>query len=350
MSDEYYPKPLASGAVLQAGLPTSAMPWQGSAGLLLRGVVVATYVSDADGHPYADYSPVAVYCDVLTYSSVPGVRWQLFNTCLVTQETGGMQQGHIWKPRAATLDVTGNPLNVSRATNPADLDGDHVLVGFLDNSLNNPIILRGIPHPAIDAGHGQDEVLGARMKLTVADGDPDFRKHHGAFFGISDAGDMVVDLARAHAGALQDDGSEPDPPQDGSAGNLKINIEQNAQRLLSLLDMSDPTNPTAVLTELLQLAGYTLDFMDQTPAWQLKAGSDNLVNFGNKAGNATMSLGDGAKHVPIVEALQQLWQNLKTYLDGHTHPTSTGPSGPPSGPATSWDSSVASSKVAIPDG
>lgn len=89
-------------------------------------------------------------------------------------------------------------------------------------------------------------------------------------------------------------------------------------------------------------------------------GGSLLVLEGKDAG-AKLTLGDGAKHVAIAEALQSLWGSLKTALDtwgspvtGHTH-TSAAPGSPTSQPLVaittpSWDPGAASTKVGIPNG
>ncbi len=95
-----------------------------------------------------------------------------------------------------------------------------------------------------------------------------------------------------------------------------------------------------------------------------------------KDSNATLTIGDGAKHVAIVEALKEMYNNLKTELDTfktkfntHTHSVpsaglnATAPGAPIAGSATatptsgsytgtipSWDSGIESSKISIPDG
>ncbi len=79
-----------------------------------------------------------------------------------------------------------------------------------------------------------------------------------------------------------------------------------------------------------------------------------------KDGDAKLTLGDGAKHVAIVEALQTLWTSLKSTLDvwggagGHTHLSAApgSPTGPPVPPLSTpaWDTSINSTKVSIPDG
>lgn len=81
----------------------------------------------------------------------------------------------------------------------------------------------------------------------------------------------------------------------------------------------------------------------------------NTLALEGMGAGAKLTLGDGAKHVAIVEALQALWGSLKTTLDiwggplGHTH---GGPGTPPAPPITTpaWDPSIASSKVSIPNG
>jgi hypothetical protein len=139
-----------------------------------------------------------------------------------------MQEGRVWKPRASTLDVTENAIDANLATNPANLDGDHVLIGFLNDRLNEPVILRGLPHPAGDTGQ-EDESAGHRMRLKVADGDPDIWKHRGAFYGISNDGDFVVDLTQAYAAELGADGKQPTPPDDGSTGNYSVTAQKKAE-------------------------------------------------------------------------------------------------------------------------
>jgi len=169
---------VGAGTRLQSGIPKrkpSSMPGS-SSGLLLRGVVTATYVIDDPDHPFADDPskvPTAVYCDVLTF----GRRWYFIPKCLVAQERSGLHSGHVWKPRAATMTITSAPMDLNKGTNPAILDGDHVLVGFLDDNFNQPLILRALPHPAADVGNEELEV-GHRLKLVDGDGDPDFWKHN----------------------------------------------------------------------------------------------------------------------------------------------------------------------------
>lgn len=226
-------------AIVQAGLPlTRKRNTAGRIrGLLMRGVVTATYEVDNPDHPVVsstpDVTPIAIYCDVLCYTSMQNQRWVFLKQVLVSQPVGGIHRGHIWKPRAATLDVTGEDIDLDANTNPANLDGDHVLVSFIDDNANTPVILRGIPHPATDIGN-EDKDLGQRMKLKVADGDPNFWKHHGSYFGVTDAGDFVIDTTGATSAELEADGSEPAPPEDGSLGNVTVRVQKGASLTIEL--------------------------------------------------------------------------------------------------------------------
>ena len=285
-------------------------------GLLLRGVVVTTYVIDDDHYPQVTVTDVpnstSVLCDVLCYTNLPGTHWIVLRKVMVLQDKGGVHNGRIWKPKATTMDLSGVDLNIDGIGNPADFDGDHVLIGFIDGNNNQPIILGGVPHPSQDINN-LDKDKGHRIQLKTVDGDPDFFKHHGSFYGIDDNGDYVVDTTYANDGKLTEKGVEADPPTDGK-GSQKFLLPENATFNISIL-------------------GETLK-VEKTGA------------------NAKLTLGDGSKHVAIVEALQLYLDTVvKTWIIGHTHPTGVGPSGTPaeSGVYPPWDTTINSTKVSIPN-
>ncbi len=290
----------SDGSVLQSGLAKRPRDPEGHrpAGLLLRAVVTATYTVDDDNHPYKNYSgtddgsPVAVYCDVVCYSALPKMRRAILRTVLVSQPRGGLHDGVIWKPRAAKNDISGNPLDLAAKVDPALMDGDHVLIGFMDDTFQMPIILRGIPHPKADVGNTES---GRQLKLKLADGDPEFAKHHGSLYGIADNGDFLVDTRFANDGELGGDGHEAEAPTDGKGSVL----------------------------------------------FRLPDGSTFTIEVD----------GDASKHVAIVEELKQLYNDLKSYIEGAKVPTAMGPSGTinaGSGPAPSWNEAIKSERVIIP--
>jgi hypothetical protein len=305
---------VGSGTRLQSGIPKAdRSSFNTTAFQIIRGVVVATYVLDDPNHPLAEFDaqPVAVYCDVLTY----GREIRLFRNCFVSQERGGMHSGKIWKPRAASIDKSGNTVDLNKGTNPADLDGDHVLIQFIDGNINQPVITAGIHHPSADVGNEEKEI-GNRMRLKLEDGDPDFCKHKGAFYGIDKEGNFVVDTRQAYAkDEFETDASEPVPLEDGSAGNHIIRLPKGSKLSVSIEDGET----------------FEVDLKDA---------------------DALLKLGDGAVGVALATHLETLYNNLKAYIEGAIVPTGVGPSGTilaGSGPAPIWDANIASTRLTIPD-
>jgi hypothetical protein len=177
---------------------------------------------------------------------MPNQRFNMLKQVLVSQEKSGLHHGGEWRPRASTQDITdaSTKLDADQASNPANLNGDHVLVGFIDGSFNTPVVLRSIPHPSNDIGN-DDKELGQRLKLKVVDGDPYFQKHHGSFFGVSDDGDFIADTTFANEGSTDAEGIEPDPPIDGK-GSQSFKLPQDGTYKIQLLDMSNPSSPSVV--------------------------------------------------------------------------------------------------------
>jgi len=222
-----------------------------------------------------------------------------------------MHRGRVWKPRAATVDISGK--DISDTLNPGQVDGDHVLIGFLDNNWNEPIILRGLPHPMQDEGLIDDDV-GHRIRLKLTDGDPDFLKHHGSFYGIDNSGNFVVDTTQANQGEIDQYGHEPDAPTDGK-GNWDIQLPENAKI-------------------------------------HVKINNDETLTIEKQGSDAILTLGDGAVKVAIADHLETLYSLVKTWLSAHTHKDSTGGETLPStqaGTLPSWDSKINSDKITCPD-
>jgi len=332
---------------------------------LLRGVVVATYLLDDKNHPYAAGStvnskPTAVYCDVLCYSNIAGMRWVAIPKAMVVQDKGNLHSGRIWKPKASTMDVTNILFEANGGTNPANFDGDHVLIGFLDGLKSMPIILGGIPHPSRDLGN-EDRGVGHRTYLKAIDGDPDLFRHHGSFYGVDDTGDFIVNSTCAHGGKILPDGTEPPPPVDGT-GAQRHYLPQDAEHLIELDDMTNPDAPVPVTHQSLLKALYELS-LDQAKALltlaqaalELKLGSGATLKVEGKDALARLTLGDGLKSAMIAESWNLFWDGaFLAWATAHTHPTGVGPSGPPDpstpGPFPPYALSLATStKLKFPD-
>jgi hypothetical protein len=297
-----------------------------------------------------------VYCDVLCYGSQSGPNVTILPKCLVSQERAGIQSGDIWRPRAATMDISGAPLSLAHSS-PQNLDGDHVLVGFMDDIATAPVILRSLPHPRADLGQAAAEPAdGQAMRLRLIDGSPDLRKHHGSVAGFTDAADFVVRTTYANTGALTAMGAPPGPPKTGDVGNVLLQLHKRAQRLTQLVDMDAPQAPVEALKEVLQAMAYELEFVANAAHWSVSDASGNTVEARKGGPAATLKVGDGSSHVAIAEQLQVLYTALVAAFNSHTHNvllTPTSPplvSLPPNAAAPAWSSSIASSKVSIPTG
>ena len=337
---------------LQGGIPKFPVSRNGrrANGLLLRGVVIATYVTDDPGHPQAiapeTQSPVAVYCDVLVLPSLGGERWHGLKNVLVSQEISGLHRGRIWKPRAATIDFLDN-LNIEEGTNPAFIDGDHVLVGFLNDNLNQPIILRTLPHPSVDIGR-EDAEIGRRMKLKAVDGDPDFFRHHGVHWGVDDEGNFSINTNFGNDGVIDPDGKEPPPSGDPAQGNINVDIPLEAKVTIQINDMVDPDNPDPQVIMTYQKDKNIVEIKDAAGEWNLKIENGENLTLEGKDSAAKLTLGDGA--VSVADRVETLYGTLKSWLEALTVPTGTGPSGVPINvPAPTWDTQINSDKMLIPD-
>lgn len=349
---------------LQAGIPSRATPthYERAHGLILRGCVTATYVVDDPQHPILARNPqedtdaVAVYCDVLTYSAMQGQRFQMLKQVLVSQEIGGMHRGRAWKPRATTIDITdpSGGFDVDKAgANPANWDGDHVLVGFYDDNLNTPVILRGIPHPQADVGNSE-RVPGGRLKLTLVDGDPDFFKHHGSFYGLDEEGNHVVDTSWANDGSVDSVGNEGLPPSPAQTRGFQTSrIPEGAARIVEILDMSGvPASPPVVkVRATFDIDKWLVEFIATTMKLIVKGdkielGADAAADKASLDSKIQTELGKIKTHLDA----------LKTWADGHGHtdslgaqtsPPSTGVGVPNLGPTPATVSATNSAIVTI---
>lgn len=356
---------------MQSGIPVTPIKQTGrrANGLLLRGVVVETYVTDDSGHPQADtpadQAPIAVYCDVLVFPSIPGQRWVGLRNVLVTQEIAGLHRGRIWKPRPASIDFLDS-LSIEEGSNPAYMDGDHVLVGFMNDNLAQPVIMRALPHPQTDLGR-EDKALGRRMKLTDADGDPDLFRHHGVHWGVDDLGNYGISTNYANDGVIDADGKEPPPSGASDTGNITLDLPKEAKLTINLNDMSSVDSPSPQLTFTLEDGKCKIEIDQSTFTLEddkctVEIASGATVEITEKDSDAKLVLGDGAKSAAIAERLEALYTSLVAEINKfntHTHggvmsgPAFTGTPTASTPPTTqtppTWDSLIASTKLKLPD-
>jgi len=344
------PKIVGKGARLQSGIVHTRInedEFPSANGLLLKGVVVATYVTDDPGHPkFLDLKsqPKAVYCDVVTYSTIPRQKWFFLEKVLVSQRRGGLHDDGIWKPKAATMNVVTQVLNDTIGANPGQLDGDHVLVGFMNNTFDEPVIIRGIPHPSRDVGN-ENYSAGKSLKLKLVDGiqnAPDYVKHQGVFHGVDELGNHVVDSTFGHVGQLLPFGIEPPPDVLGISGNQTRNLPQNSTHEVIFWNMASPLTPVEVAK-----------FKCTKDEFEILINMLPTLKVDGSAATANLTLGTGGVSAAIAESMAILWANLASWLALHTHPDPvSGFTGVPVQAATipPWDSAIASGRLTFPPG
>ncbi len=344
-------------------------------GRVLQGVVIAVYVADEKFLPdEISAQQLAVFCDVLIYSTMEGFHGGVLQG-VVVGNGNGMHAGHIWKPRAAKIDTSGKSLNLA-GSDPLDLDGDHVLVQFIDDDLAKGVITARLPHPRVGLGNESQGEVGHRQVLKLVDGTPDLFKHNGTFYGVGKNGDFIVNTTRAHSGEYTPDGVEV-PENDPQFGNVFVSIN-NAARLRVQGLASDQSDTTFVIeardgkiTIALEDAGTRVILEDGTVKVQIGGGDSVLLT--DSGADAEMKVGTGAKSVAIAETLRSFYNLVKAELDtmkavlnnhSHTVPSaglfdslavsvtgaanSNATSPGYTGTIPSWDDQIESDRIKIP--
>lgn len=220
------------GTVMQAGVARAERDYHpmGWGNMLLRGVVLRTYLdgaplaADGQHRPYDEARAMAqVECDVYLFRSP---RRRVLKRVPVAQHGSGYANVHgLWIPRPSSrsLDpggrqeidgIEGAKTPVPPA-NPDALDGDHVLVQFIENDPTQPIISASYPHPK------------ARWKASRSSGQHYPTEHQGTKAKIDERGNVTLDTT----GATLPDGDTVS--NDGKSGNVTATVKTAAQLLIS---------------------------------------------------------------------------------------------------------------------
>lgn len=243
-------------------------------GLIARGVVLKVKAHDDPKRqlPKGKSAPTVAasgyLCDVLLYTPI--------DMCTVLREvpiavsSGGLNDHEIWCPREAGIDVSTAPLTISNpastlASRAQDMDGDHVLISFLDNDLNKPIITGQVTHPKNQRKASVSDATQYKYRRII----------RGNLFGVTTGGDIEIDTTQASDGATSPTGVEiPDP----TAGNIAITMKTNSvlQVLASIASAPEP----AIMTDAF-LADLTLALTEVSvfmKAWGVPTTNlDNLI-------------------------------------------------------------------------
>ena len=204
------------------GLPRSGRP---SNGLILRGVVTKTIVPGSEealsrdsARPYDVAADGGVKCDVLIID--PNYRTVLTDVPVMVG-SAGLNDYEEWRPRESTASLTGEDLILSlegtddQITRTRDMDGDHVLVTFMGNDTNQPVIIGQIPHP--NTNRKPDGSSGQQFK---------WRKYlRGIDIGVTIEGNVTLDLTQANDGGITTPGgAETEGASASEAGNILLTL------------------------------------------------------------------------------------------------------------------------------
>lgn len=264
---------------------------------IYRGIVMRTYATnDADRAPGSS-RVIDVECDVLLTKSLV-----MYTRVPVVQRMHGVNDASLWIPRPCTvapLTRVSRRGSVQSPTpfNPADLDGDKVIVEFLEGDKEKPIITGALAHEntrrkVID-GSGWSESDGGDSRGT-----PELAEHYFRYRGVearvNAAGDVLLDTVGAQ-GVI---------PREAEAANPD--------------ETADPINGGHVRVRLKDTQRLTIemDGEDVLEIWK-----DVLLN------RVRIDLGEGADE-RIVRG-----EKLTSWLLAHMHPDATGGTAPPVDPA-----------------
>lgn len=235
-----------AGAVIQAGLdarvkglvPLVKMPTTAP----YRAIVLNTYVTDDE----ENRSGTSVECDVFLIRA----NFKLARVPVKQTNHGRNNAWAPWIPRASTrLISTGAEVNLTTrsargtpqgdASLPSDLDGDLVVVEFLEHDPDRPMItgalshdqnLRRIVGPVTDT----DAALGWK-EADLRRGSPRrnelYFSHYGTELRVNAQGDLLINTAGAYTDPTDESAS-------GSVGQIRLNLK-NSQRFTVAMEGTD---------------------------------------------------------------------------------------------------------------
>jgi hypothetical protein len=333
---------------------------------VVRGVVVAVYFSDGQQERVEAvrqqdpkfYGMKSVAVDVLTYGG--RFRSYLQKVVVVPRRHALNDYDGLWIPRAATIDLsTGDaPIYDNKdgtPSDPRDLDGDHVLVEFLENDPRQPFIRDELPHPRTN------------YTQVKAAGDAVESRFRGVVTRIDTDGNVTLDTTKANSGAVNAQGAETSA-LDATHG--KVTVRMGRLATFTLIGLDDAGGAET----------FKVDIDPAAKKFRIRLDAGAALDLTDKDGNTVTLLGNATVKAVREDLLNTLWGQLKVYLDAHVHPeaalraalgvagvdptlvglaplaaaglvtASASPPTPPAAPAPAWDPAIGSNKLKFPAG
>lgn len=205
---------LRGGAVVQAGMNATGRHYFDRITpkrAPYRAVVVNTFVEDSDGRS-TSRRRAKVLCDVIL------VRSQIQLQRVQVEQRLGMNNAQLWIPRPTTRRVsTGDGVQLQRRSNRGtvageptpfdDMDGDVVLIDFIEGDIDYPIIRGAMEHERtfreVLEGSGWSEGNGGSERGTAYK-DESYRRWAGTEERINAEGDYLLDTVGATDDIVQE--------------------------------------------------------------------------------------------------------------------------------------------------
>lgn len=222
------------------------------------------------------YQVTNVAVDVITYGGK--FRSFLAKVPIVPQRHALNDYTGLWIPRAATMDLrTGGPAILTRddgtPSDPKDLDGDHVLVEFLELDPSMPFIRNQLPHPR--TSYRQVRSSGPSLET----------RFRGVVVRVDEDGDVMLDTTRANGGDVVNDPSDAmhgqEPPSDDNAhGHVNVRVARDTS--FNVVGVDSNGDNEAFRTAM--SAGNTLLRLNDLQQARVEAdGTDTLLKLGREA-------------------------------------------------------------------
>jgi len=200
-----------------------------TAGYKYRAVVVNTYATDAATRTQLNPNTTRKYeveCDVVLFKS--GV---FYPRVPVMQRGHGVNDAEPWVPRAAKRVIGGGTVSFTRVSrrgalqelppNLEDLDGDQVIVEFMEGDLEMPIITGSLSHAKtnrlVKEGSGWSEITQGAERGTPYQNER-YLRYRGVEVRINDAGDVLIDTI----GATNEEVEEAPMP---TGGQVRVRVK-----------------------------------------------------------------------------------------------------------------------------